>query len=74
MTTISDLKEFQAELKEKFGSEHISYSNVSMTQMSIARHYGGLKINGKFFIYNPKDDSLIREDVIKWIGKQKKKK
>jgi hypothetical protein len=43
-----------------------------MTQLSIARHYGGAKVQGKHFVYNPADDSLIREDVVKWIAKKRK--
>ena len=73
MATIEDLKEFQDELKAKFGTDaSVAYANVSMTQLSIARHYGGAKVQGKQFVYNPTDDSLIREDVVKWIAKQKK--
>lgn len=71
--TIDDLKEFQDGLEEKFGAHaNIAYANVSMTQLSIARHYGGVKVQGKYFVYNPNDDSLIREDIVKWVAKQKK--
>ena len=70
--TIEDLREYQTELQFKFGNESVAYTNVSMTQLSIARHYGGCKVQGKHFVYNPMDDSLIREDVVKWIAKQKK--
>jgi hypothetical protein len=73
MATIEDLREFQDELKAKFGaSASVAYANVSMTQLSIARHYGGAKVQGKHFVYNPADDSLIREDVVKWIAKKRK--
>jgi len=43
--------------------------NVSQTQFSIARHYGGVKINGHMYIYNPKDDTLIKS-----LPKKEKKK
>lgn len=43
--------------------------NVSQTQFSIARHYGGIKINGHMYVYNPKDDTLIKS-----IGKVERKK
>lgn len=73
MATIEDLKQHQDELKAKFGADaNVAYANVSMTQLSIARHYGGCKVEGKHFVYNPADDSLIREDVFNWIAKQKK--
>ena len=73
MSSIKDLREFADELKQKFGADaNIAYAGVSMTQFSIARHYGGCKVDGKHFVYNPLDDSLIREDVVKWIAKRKK--
>lgn len=73
MATIEDLRQLQDEIKAKFGaSATVAYANVSMTQLSIARHYGGAKVQGKHFAYNPADDSLIREDVVKWIAKKRK--
>jgi len=39
--------------------------NVSQGQLSIARHYGGIIFNGKEYVYNPKDDCLIRADIFK---------
>jgi len=73
MATINDIREFADDIEQKFGADaEIAYAGVSMTQLSIARHYGGCKVNGKYFVYNPLDDSLIREDVVKWIAKRKK--
>jgi|LakMenEpi03Aug12_release.lakeMendotaPanAssembly.Ray.scaffolds.fasta_scaffold4944881_1 hypothetical protein len=73
MATLEDLQEFRDELTAKFGEGvGLAYANVSMTQLSIARHYGGAKVQGKHFVYNPADDSLIREDVVKWIAKKRK--
>jgi len=73
MATIEDLREFREELKAKFGADaSVAYANVSMTLLSIARHYGGATVQGKHFVYNPDDDSLIREDVVKWIAKKRK--
>lgn len=48
-------------------------TNVSMTQLSIARHYGGIKYNGESYTYLPKTDELIRDDVLKWQTKNAKK-
>jgi len=45
-------------------------TNVSMTQLSIARHYGGINFNGNHYVYNPVTDELIRADVLKWKHKQ----
>jgi hypothetical protein len=32
---------------------------------SIARHYGGAKIDGKEYVYHPAKDALIRKDWTK---------
>jgi hypothetical protein len=70
LPTIEILRENQQALQEKFGSnESIAYSNVSKTQLSVARYYGGIKVNGQDYTYNPADDSLIRNDVVKFIMK-----
>jgi hypothetical protein len=45
-------------------------TNVSMTQLSIARHSGGIRYNGEYYVYNPITDELIRADVKKWKRKQ----
>ena len=39
--------------------------HVSQTQLSIARHYGGLTFQGYSYTYNPNEDSLTRDDVLK---------
>ena len=48
-------------------------TNVSMTQLSIARHYGGCTYQGDYYIYLPHTDELIREDVLKWKRKKERK-
>jgi hypothetical protein len=66
--TIEDVRKFADQIEAKFGKDaNVGYANVSYTQFSIARHYGGCKVQGKHFIYNAVDDSLIREDVVKFI-------
>ena len=45
---------------------------VSRTQLSIARHYGGIKFQGAQYDYLPDTDELIRDDVRKWIAKNRK--
>ena len=37
---------------------------VSQSQFSIARHYGGVQFNGKYYVYDPARDVLIRRDVL----------
>lgn len=39
--------------------------NVSQTQLSIARHYGGIIYNGKEYVYFPNEDKLVRKDLVK---------
>ena len=71
MPTINDVRTFKEELKSEFGADAtVAYAHVTTTQFSIARHYGGVNISGWYFIYNPEDDSLIREDVEKWLSKK----
>lgn len=68
---LDDLKQHIGELEKEFGKDaSIAYANVSYTQLSVARHYGGAKVQGKYFVYNFEDDSLIREDVVKWMQKK----
>lgn len=47
--------------------------NVSRTQFSVARHYGGCTFNGASYTYIPTTDELIRDDVLKWKMKRKRK-
>ena len=35
------------------------YQNVSMSQLSIARHYGGATVNGKPYDYDYANDALV---------------
>jgi hypothetical protein len=66
--TIESVRKYADQIEAKFGpDENVAYRNVSQTQLSIARHYGGCKVQGQYFVYNPVDDSLIREDVVKFI-------
>ena len=72
MATIDDLRKYQAELEAEFGSDTtVAYANVSMGQLSVGWQYGGATVQGRLCIYNPDDDSLIREDVVMWVAKRK---
>jgi hypothetical protein len=46
--------------------------NVSRTQLSVARHYGGCLYNGREYVYIPTTDELIRDDVVRWVTKRRK--
>lgn len=46
-------------------------TNVSMTQLSIAKYCGGCKFQGESYTYLPHTDELIRDDVLEWQQKQK---
>ncbi len=73
--SIQTLKDNEAWLREQFDSQaSIAFANVSMTQLSVARHFGGCEYNGSYYVYNPTDDSLIREDVITKLSKHLKPK
>lgn len=66
---LTDLDDCPLHRKSPYG-----ITNVSMTQFSVARYYGGMNFNGSFYIYNPPTDELIREDVLKWRNKELKSK
>ena len=48
-------------------------TGVSQTQLSIARHFGGIFFNDEHYRYFPDTDELIRDDVVRWMKKQKTK-
>lgn len=73
LITLSDLIAHGDAIESKFGKDApIAYANVSMTQLSVARYYGAAKVNGQRYIYSESDDSLIREDVVKFVRKLKR--
>ena len=51
--------------------ETLAYAGVSNTQLSIARHYRGLQVNGRFFYYMAETDELVRHDLFKWLHKRR---
>lgn len=46
--------------------------NVSHTQLSIARRYGGCNYQGRAYTYLPETDELIRGDVLRWLAERRK--
>lgn len=46
---------------------------VMNTQLSIARFYGGIRYKGDSYTYMPDGDELIRDDVLKFVTKLRKK-
>ena len=50
----------------------LAIGNVSCSQLSIVRYYGGVIYNGKQYIYVPEIDAIIREDVHKWAMQEMK--
>lgn len=49
----------------------IGWRGVSNTQLSIARYYGGTKVNGVHYTYIPESDELVRDDVLKMVMKNR---
>lgn len=45
------------------------WADVLHTQLSIARHYGGITFNGAQYTYFPSTDELWREDVCRFVVK-----
>jgi len=67
-TRLSGLEDCPLSRKAPFG-----VTSVSTSQFSIARHYGGIRFNGEDYTYFPDTDELVRDDVLKWQGKNKPK-
>jgi hypothetical protein len=49
------------------GDAPIGYMEVSRTQLSIARHYGGITVQGHHYTYFPAHDELWRDDVLRLV-------
>ena len=50
----------------------LGYADVSRTQLSIARHYGGITVQGRHYVYFPESDELWRDDVLALVHKWRK--
>jgi DMSO/TMAO reductase YedYZ molybdopterin-dependent catalytic subunit len=48
--------------------------HVSSGQLSVARHFGGCRLNGKEYHYDTETDQLVRHDVWKKELKEDKDK
>ena len=46
---------------------------VSKGQLSVARYYGGCTFQGRHYFYLPLTDELIRDDVVRWLAKYRKR-
>lgn len=49
-------------------------AGVSHGIFSVARYYGGCKIQGASYTYFAESDELVRDDVLKWIRRFRKAK
>lgn len=49
-------------------------TNVRMSQLSVARFYGGCTYNGDYYWYDPKEDTLTRDDIYKKLRRKSKRK
>lgn len=61
-----------ADAFERFGVvDPLAYANVTDTQLSVARHFGGASINNRAFYYVAETDELLRADVFKWLERRR---
>jgi hypothetical protein len=67
MTHIPDTSACPLSRKTPYGM-----TNVSMTQHSEARLYGGCRFNGQTYTYFPDTDELVRDDVLRWAKRKPK--
>jgi len=67
MKSIFTEKEYQIIYADSLrdGKKRPLYRNVSETQMSIARFYGGMNINGEPYKYFPETDELVSAYALK---------
>ncbi len=65
----------EAEWSDAFATfgvlDPLAYANVTDTQLSVARHFGGASINGRAFYYVAETDELLRSDLFKWLHKRR---
>jgi DNA integrity scanning protein DisA with diadenylate cyclase activity len=61
-------------LDEKLDQKAMAYQGVSHTQLSIARHCGGITVNDQHYTYFPATDELIRDDVLQAVTTLRKQK
>ena len=56
----------------QFGlQETLAYANVTSSHFSLAKLYGGAKVDGHAFYYVDDTDELIRSDVVKWVERRR---
>ena len=73
MNSFFTMPEWEAVFAKWPDDKALAWNNVSYTQLSIARHYGGMRIDGAQYTYLPTDE-LIRDDVLKFVTKLRKQK
>ena len=69
--TLDELDAVQSSGLDPFTPYVIQGANF--TQFSIAQYFGMCKYGGRDYYYNRATDELIREDVLKWVTKRRKK-
>ena len=70
--TIKQIQDSLDALNAKLSSTTpFAIQNVRGTQFSVARHFGAANYNGQTYTYNQAEDSLVRDDVIKWFKSEK---
>ena len=71
---LDEIKAHSDELAEKLKTDApFAIDNVTMTQFSIARHYGGISFKGYQYNYLDTEDILIRQDVEKVLRDKSKR-
>lgn len=73
MSHLSDLELTMLDLSDLPRDTPFIIQHVCQTQFSIARHYGGCTFQTRHYSYIPTTDELIREDVVRWLSKLRKK-
>lgn len=73
MSHLSEIELLLLDLSDLPRDTPFIIGNVMQTQFSISRYYGGCTFMGKHYSYVPTTDELIREDVVRWLTRERKR-
>lgn len=69
---ITDTESLELHLSDLPTAAPFVIPNVSHSQFSISRYYGGCKLGGMHYTYMQPADELVRDDVLHWLKRHRK--
>lgn len=73
VTSITESEQLALQLTDLITDTPFAICNISTGMFSVARHYGAMKFQGQCYTYIPQHDECIRNDVLKWLTKHRKR-